>query len=423
MELCIQDPSYNNSKYLHESLLAAFDVALEGGGAYAFATSDGIELLLCDDSFKKFIENGKFQLIVGMDDITNRKALETLKELQARYPDRLSVKAYVHKKHGSTFHPKYSWFKTNDGGLLIIGSGNLTQQGLRQNREAYSIITCDRQTFNAMIEGWKKWVEHSAPFLFDVDDEKVLYLASQNKKKTTAIAEAKRTVREEAKMAGEPSLAELFANQPRDTHMPIRRSGQAGSSEHTQQATKQPLSAPRTAQIGAGPSIHEDENPDDEYWMIDQESSILIAEIPKSGNRWKQANFDKKTFEQYFGATCGENGEYRILLKNIDHNGQLGKTEVRPSVSVSSQNYRFELDAASGLDYPNEGKRPICIFAKVSQRDFLYELIMPNNSEYAAVLAVLNEKEPVSVKMRRLTFNVDELLEKAPNLGVWKRIE
>ena len=196
MELCIQDPSYNNSKYLHESLLAAFDVALEGGGAYAFATSDGIELLLCDDSFKKFIENGKFQLIVGMDDITNRKALETLKELQARYPDRLSVKAYVHKKHGSTFHPKYSWFKTNDGGLLIIGSGNLTQQGLRQNREAYSIITCDRQTFNAMIEGWKKWVEHSAPFLFDVDDEKVLYLASQNKKKTTAIAEAKRTVRE-----------------------------------------------------------------------------------------------------------------------------------------------------------------------------------------------------------------------------------
>ena len=78
------------------------------------------------------------------------------------------------------------------------------------------------------------------------------------------------------------------------------------------------------------------------------------------------------------------------MLKNVDKSGTLGKTEVRPSVSVSSQNYRFELDAAAGIDYPKDGKRPLGVFVKVSQRDFLYELVMPGDVGYDSLIVAMD---------------------------------
>ena len=67
--LCIQDPSYENSKYLHETLLSECVDCTVGAGAYAFATKDGINLLLSDENFKKFLERGTYTLVVGTDDI------------------------------------------------------------------------------------------------------------------------------------------------------------------------------------------------------------------------------------------------------------------------------------------------------------------------------------------------------------------
>ena len=58
MMLCIQDPSYENSKYLHETLLSECVGSIYGAGAYAFASKDGINMLLSDDNFKCFLEKG-----------------------------------------------------------------------------------------------------------------------------------------------------------------------------------------------------------------------------------------------------------------------------------------------------------------------------------------------------------------------------
>lgn len=49
--LYIQDPSYKNSMYLHETLLNECVGSKSGGGAYAFATKDGINLLFEDENF------------------------------------------------------------------------------------------------------------------------------------------------------------------------------------------------------------------------------------------------------------------------------------------------------------------------------------------------------------------------------------
>ena len=118
-------------------------------------------------------------------------------------------------------------------------------------------------------------------------------------------------------------------------------------------------------------------------WQFYEENEVLLAEIPKSGNRWKQANFDIDTFRNFFGATPGDNSQ-RILLRNINENQSLSSIEIRPSVSVISQNYRFELDAASGLSYPTDGK-PIGIFIKLTTRMFLYHLFMPDHPAYEEI--------------------------------------
>ena len=171
MGLCIQDPSYKESAYLHEALISSCVNGILGGGAYAFASKDGIELLIEDDNFKQFLKNGIFTLVVGMDAITNIYSIETLKKLQEKYAGHLIVKAYIHNSKGSTFHPKYSWFSYKKGGALIIGSGNLTQKGLRQNREAYSIEKYEDESFNEVISEWNNWLNHSKMFLFDINDD------------------------------------------------------------------------------------------------------------------------------------------------------------------------------------------------------------------------------------------------------------
>lgn len=412
---CIQDPSYENSKYLHETLLSECVGSTRGAGVYAFATRDGINLLLADDNFKDFLENGTYTLIVGTDDITNEISIKALQELKIKYGSHLIVKAYVHKGKGSTFHPKFSWFKKTDGGSFVLGSGNLTLKGLRHNREAYCVNNYgDREMQDAIAE-WDKWLAHSKPFLFDIDDPIVLEKAKQNTVKIRAMSAAKASVKTDSKDDNSP-LTEAYKNQPQNHFpAPTRVPHKATTPKENTVSGQEKESNP--------PITDEDLDIDSLYWLINPQSPVLIAEIPKSGNRWKQANFDKDSFEHFFGATCGENGEYRILLKSVKHDGSMCETEIRPSVSVSSKNYRFELDAANGLDYPEGSNRPIVIFAKVSCRDFIYELLMPGEENYEEVMSFMGKKVAPSAKMRRLRYITKDVMADVPKLVLWKRME
>ena len=412
MRLCIQDPSYEKSMYLHESLLTACENGISGGGAYAFATPGGIELLLADKSFKELMNNGVFYLVIGMDDITNTDALRTLKAYEEEYEGHLIVKAYVHNTNGSTFHPKFSWFQNANGGVLIIGSGNLTQNGLRRNREAFSIVDCDSISFESIIDEWNAWIEHSQPFLFDIDNALVLSVAANNTRKRKAIFRVEQEYKEQNAFQDTAALREVFKTQPKNLGKKTRENGKKSIAPQIIESQE----------IDTTLSDNDEYDEDAAYWTINSNSEILVAEIPKSGNRWKQVNFSKDVFENYFGATCGENGAYRVLLKSINQSGILGNTEVRPSVSVSSHNYRFELDAATGIDYPRGGKRPIGVFAKVSERDFLYELVMPEDTGYNSLINTISERQPMSARMRRLTYPCLSISQRTPELAIWKRI-
>ena len=98
----------------------------------------------------------------------------------------------------------------------------------------------------------------------------------------------------------------------------------------------------------------------------------------------------------------------------------LEEVEVRPTVSVISQNYRVELNAARGIQYPTGDQRPIGIFIKVATRSFIYSLVMPEDVNYNEVLFYLNNSlARVPNRMSRYIANVEELRSNCPSLNFW----
>lgn len=171
MRFQIQDPTYGNTKPLRETILNNCSDMKVGAGAYAFATSEGVNFLLGDERFRNFISDGSFFLIVGTDDITNVRALRTLKDFENEFSGNLKVRVYIHEAIGSIFHPKYSWFQSkSSGGKLIIGSGNMTKRGLKNNREAYAIIDLDEEQTAEVKREWNRWLMHSGQYLYSIDD-------------------------------------------------------------------------------------------------------------------------------------------------------------------------------------------------------------------------------------------------------------
>ncbi len=143
---------------------------------------------------------------------------------------------------------------------------------------------------------------------------------------------------------------------------------------------------------------------------------VLIAEIG-GGTRWKQVNFPVGIFENFFGAKRGDNS-YRIELRNIANDGSLGEVETRQAVSVRSRNYRFEINCAeTSGQYPGEENRPIGIFVKIGVRDFVYQVLLSDNSRYATIKEYLYaESSSGSRELKRAIVHVEALHALYPEL-------
>lgn len=176
MTLRIQDPLFEESYLLHETLLNEASRSKSGAGAFAFASKDGIDLLFGDAAFSDFLSSGSFTLIVGLDSITNTAAINELRKLKSVYRPNLVVKAFINSLPGSTFHPKFTWFEQEGSAVAIVGSGNLTHGGLRNNREAYSVNELAPRDFDELKNYWGKWVAANIDNLRSIDDEEVMKL-------------------------------------------------------------------------------------------------------------------------------------------------------------------------------------------------------------------------------------------------------
>ena len=347
VKTCIQDPQWPDSTYLLEEILVACEGASGGVGTFAFASAAGVNLLLDDPQFSLFLSSAPFELILGMDAITDTKALDAVRTKVTAHPD-LTARAFLGTAAGSLFHPKVCWFKHPFGCVCLAGSGNLTAGGLRGNCECFSVVKFKQEQMRAFDLMWRSWFDFHASELLPLDHPDVRKKALENERLKSVIEKQQKEI----------------------------------------------LVEDRNGRIVVGPAPRAD-------------AKVLIAEIPRGGSRWNQANFDLETFQGYFGASPGHT--QRIMLTHVDMQGRMGPQEVRPSVAVKSHNYRFELDAASGHPYPSRG-RPIAVFVRVATRTFRYRLLMPGTQAYRETSEYLKTHgSEQAYRVRRLLTNVHAL--------------
>ena len=136
---------------------------------------------------------------------------------------------------------------------------------------------------------------------------------------------------------------------------------------------------------------------------------VLIAEIG-GGPRWKQVNFPVEIFENFFGAERGNNS-YTIQLTNISKDNILGEVEVRQAVSVKSRNYRFEINCEeTNGSYPGNDKRPIGLFVKLNDREFLYKVLLASDKRYVSIKNYLyQESDNRATELKRAIVHVEAI--------------
>ena len=363
----IQDPSFGKNKLLHEALLEACNSALYGAGAYAYVTSSGANMLMGDKVFEDFIGRGKYHLVIGMDDITNTRTLETLADIQRKSKSHLRLSAFISADSGSTFHPKFSWFRTVNGGIIVVGSGNMTAKGLRRNVEAFVVHEVSKEKIDEVEIMWDEWLRNSNALLKNITDMEVIGKAEQNS----------------TRISSQPIRKKLKCPEKREEIEVV-------------------VPVDEQDEIGA--------------WSFANNCKILIAEIPGgTNNRWSQANFDVKTFREYFGGIPGVNGIYRLIMRNVLWDGVLGETKIRPTVSVASSNYRIELANPDRRQYPSE-RKPIGVFAKIAERTFMYIIVFPEQPGHESLHELACKHRERADRLVRYQTTVAELQETAPLL-------
>ena len=179
LSLRFQDPTSSSTKLL-DLILDAAENSDRGAGIFSFASYKGVSLLLADSVFENFLLGSKFNLLVGVDAVTDPAALKHLQDAQNQYAN-LRARAFFHSHAAATFHPKLAWFASGEKCRVFVGSGNLTRGGLLNNWEAFGDIELDETQFDNFESVWNSWFCQNREHLFELNDQHVTERARRNK--------------------------------------------------------------------------------------------------------------------------------------------------------------------------------------------------------------------------------------------------
>ena len=345
----IQDPFSPDPHYLFEAIIEQLNCmdTKFWRGIFAFVSRHGITSLLEDPDVIKYLKRGNTELIVGIDAITDQHALGKLREMENIY-DKFQVLVFQKKMQG-IFHPKVAYFIREDKThVIIVGSGNLTPGGLKNNIEAYSIfISGPGEPVD--LTDLERFIDFHSASLREIDDE-IIEIAKKN-----------RIVKERVKVIEEIE--------------PEKKINDIGEAEIIP--------------------------PDDK-------SKILIAEVPKAGDRWHQIHFNVEVNVQFFKTK--PNSSERVYLFEKVSPMQMGPEEVRPIVfSETNKNIKIEFAAKRRASYPLLG-RPILVVREIGTRIFHYMLLLPEESGHKEMIAFLDTHKSIGKGLRRCITKHEDLL-------------
>lgn len=329
-EFHLQDPTSPDTVYLFEAIIAASRDAATCTGMFAFASRAGVDSLIGDPETQRFLGESTMSLLVGIDAVTNRHTLGRLQELEAEH-ERLSVQVFWNPTN-ALFHPKVARFEYHDGRRsMIVGSGNLTPGGLRQNFEAFSVMRAAAdETLD--VSSWDRFLTDHATDIRAID-EAALERAAQNVMR----GRRRRDVEPEPGAPAEPAPG--AAEPTPDVELPV------GGTQR-----------------------------------------FLVARVPRAGTRWHQVHFNIDVIEQFFRVQ--HDTMQRVYLVECRQDGTFAEQEVRPCVySQANKNLKIEIASHHGEDYPDAGP-PIAVYRELQARSFAYMLLMPGDPGYDEMFAL-----------------------------------
>lgn len=188
--LRLQDPGAT-SEHLLEALLQAAVGADRGGAIFAFATADGIRTVLQDPAFAPLLTDGEFTLVVGVDSVTDQRALAELASSATTFAG-LTGLVLVHDE-AVLFHSKLSWFRHGDSFTVVVGSGNLTVRGLRENWEAFGSLVLEGDAADEVEGQLEDWLARHQGLLLPPTDPKALERAGRNTGRERDLKHARRS--------------------------------------------------------------------------------------------------------------------------------------------------------------------------------------------------------------------------------------
>ena len=337
----------------------------------------------------------KIKIILGVDQKCTSK--EALEEVLSWGGD-----SYIYYTlNASIFHPKVYLFENCDYYTLIVGSNNLTEGGLVRNVEC-SLLVQDMQgtsVHSAFYTYWKDILNSTEENLYAITQELIDQLYE------------KKIIPSDSEHAMTSAEKRINISSREKSPSVFKNSGvQKNPEGFAPKRLRRTIKAKKTAAT-AGPTVCEVIET-----LVEIGEDVLIAEIG-GGPRWKQVNFPIAIFEEFFGAERGNN-DYCIRMMNISQDGSLGEIERRQAVSVKSHNYRFEIqcDETKG-EYPGDDVRPIVIFVKVNNNEFLYHVLLAKHDAYEKVKEYLyRETKNKDRELKRAIVHVEALHALYPEL-------
>jgi hypothetical protein len=133
---------------------------------------------------------------------------------------------------------------------------------------------------------------------------------------------------------------------------------------------------------------------------------ILVAQVPKAGDRWEQVHFNMDVGRRFFRVEEGE--EKTVSIERVSATGEPIGEYTRKLVLGPNRNYRIEFDFTPVSDYPASW-RPLLVILELALRRFRYIPLLPGDEGHAEMFRATQELASVGAGLPRVITTLDEI--------------